>query len=102
MRVVRTGKAGAENRWRHRNMVQRQLLLQLVERALKREVASTGLPPAGDTCRERRSMFLSDAGVDIVRTARSRESRATRVSRGGDRNRFVRKPRFEQFIAMAP
>ena len=104
MRVVRTGKAGAENQQRHRNMVQRQLLLQLVERALEKRGGSRQHRSSagfGDTCRERRGMFLGDAGIDIVRTRAFTEITGYAVRpgcRGGDdhQSRFVRKPGFER------
>ena len=110
MRVVRTGKAGAEDQQRHRNMVQRQLLLQLIERALEKRGGSRQHRSSagfGDTCRERRGMFLGDAGIDIVRTRASRKSRVMPFDPGVAGEMTTNPGSFanrdsSEFIAMAP
>ena len=70
MRVVGAGNSRTENQQCGGNMIQRQLLLQLVEGALEERGGSRKHGVAarfGDACGERGRMLFRNAGINIMR-----------------------------------
>lgn len=69
MRVVGSGQSAAEVEQRHWGAVQRQLLLQLVERALEERRGSGQHRSSAGPCDargERHGVLFGDAGIDVV------------------------------------
>lgn len=87
MCIVRAGNARSENQQRRRNMIQRQLLLQLVVNTLEERGGSRQNRPASslrDACGERGRMLLGNAGVHIMRSGTFTEITGDAIrTRGG-------------------
>lgn len=87
MCIVRAGNTRSENQQRRRNMIQRQLLLQLVVNTLEERGGSRQNRPASslrDACGERGRMLLGNAGVHIMRSGTFTEITGDAIrTRGG-------------------
>ena len=86
MRVIRTGNSRTENQQRSGNVIQRQLLLQLVERTLEERGGSRKHRAAacfGDTRCKCGRMLFRNAGINVMRACTLAKISCDAVRTGG-------------------